>query len=108
MTDEQRNTFLQAEVARMANTEDMQAAINAFNAETNNTYMKGTPEDRNRGPGPEKRGDRGRRRTERRIERGGGNGGETVRSPLGRRPYSRPHGQGPGVAGDLAPAQRRG
>ena len=38
------------------------------------------------GPGPDKRGDRGRRRTVGRIERGGGDGGEPVRSPLGRPP----------------------
>lgn len=30
-----------------------------------------------------KRGDRGRRRTAGRIERGGGNGGDPVRSPSG-------------------------
>jgi hypothetical protein len=37
-----------------------------------------------RGPGPNKRGHRGRSRTVGRIKRGGGNGGEPVRSPLGR------------------------
>src|SRR5258708_1326380 len=36
------------------------------------------------GPGPEKRGNRRRRRTLGRIDCGGGNGGEPVRSPLGR------------------------
>lgn len=41
---------------------------------------------------PIKRGDRGRSRTMRRIERGGGDGGEPVRSPLGRLTYSWPHG----------------
>ena len=35
------------------------------------------------GPGPDKRGDRGRSRTVGRIKRGGGDGGEPVRSPLG-------------------------
>ena len=36
------------------------------------------------GPGPDKRGDRGRSRTVGRIERGGGDGGEPVRSAPGR------------------------
>ena len=36
------------------------------------------------GPGPDKRGDRRRRRTVGRIERGGGDGGEPARSPPGR------------------------
>ena len=35
------------------------------------------------GPGPDKRGDRGRRRRGGRIERGGGDGGEPARSPPG-------------------------
>ena len=35
------------------------------------------------GPGPNKRGDRGRRRTVGRIERGGGDGGDPARSPPG-------------------------
>lgn len=39
------------------------------------------------GPGPDKRGDHGRRRTEGRIEHGGGNGGEPARSPPGRPSY---------------------
>ena len=39
--------------------------------------------DLRRGPGPMKRGDRRRRRTVGRIERGGGDGGEPVRSPSG-------------------------
>ncbi len=39
---------------------------------------------------PIKRGDRGRRRTVGRIERGGGNGGEPVRSPPGRYWNGRP------------------
>ena len=36
----------------------------------------------------QKRGDRRRSRTVGRIKRGGGNGGEPARSPLGRRPYA--------------------
>jgi hypothetical protein len=35
------------------------------------------------GPGPDKRGDRGIRRTVERIEHGGGDGGELARSPPG-------------------------
>ena len=46
------------------------------------------------GPGPDKRGDRRRRRTVGRIKRGGGDGGEPVRSPLStpERKFSTPLG----------------
>ena len=45
------------------------------------------------GPGPDKRGDRGRRRTVGQIERGGGDGGEPVRGPPGRPSKSRSRGR---------------
>jgi len=63
-----------------------------------------------RGPGPMKRGDRGRSRTLGRIERGGGDGGEPVQSPQGWLETSPAgHGRNPGhvIRGGCARVLRR-
>lgn len=52
--------------------------------DSENDFPRNCGNDLHRGPGPKKRGDRGRRCTAGRIERGGGNGGDPVRSPQGR------------------------
>ena len=54
-------------------------------------YICKRPSGIRRGPGPNKRGDRGRRRMLGRIERGGGNGGKPGRSPPGWLRFRRPH-----------------